>query len=106
MHAVLALCAAIVILPAVWIGFAAFKTQIALLRGDVLFTPYLGNFDELLFSRSADYVAHFANSLIVASVSTVARAGRRDAGRVLDAPPALAAAGCRRWCSRSRSCST
>ena len=71
MHAVLALCAAIVVLPAVWIGFAAFKTQIALLRGDVLFTPYLGNFDELLFSRSADYGAHFANSLIVATVSTV-----------------------------------
>ena len=71
MHTVLALCAAIVILPAVWIGFAAFKTQIALLRGDVLFTPYLGNFDELLFSRSADYGAHFANSLIVATVSTV-----------------------------------
>lgn len=71
MHAVLALCAGIVILPAVWIGFAAFKTQIALLRGDVLFTPYLGNFDELLFSRSADYGAHFANSLIVATVSTV-----------------------------------
>jgi multiple sugar transport system permease protein len=71
MHAVLALCAGIVVLPAVWIAFAAFKTQIALLRGDVLFTPYLGNFDELLFSRSADYGAHFANSLVVAAVSTV-----------------------------------
>lgn len=70
-HVVLVLCALIVILPAVWIGFAAFKTQIALLRGDLLFTPFLGNFDELLFSRSAEYFRHFLNSLLVASVATL-----------------------------------
>ncbi|HTI47715.1 MAG TPA: carbohydrate ABC transporter permease [Casimicrobiaceae bacterium] len=70
LHAVLVACAAIVIVPAMWIALAAFKTQIALLRGDVLFKPYLGNFDELLFSRSADYGAHFANSVIVATSAT------------------------------------
>jgi multiple sugar transport system permease protein len=70
-HVVLALSAVIVILPVAWIALAAFKTQIALLRGDVLFTPYLGNFDELLFSKSADYLAHFGNSLIVASAATL-----------------------------------
>jgi len=70
LHAVLVACAAIVIVPAVWIALAAFKTQIALLRGDVLFKPYLGNFYELLFSRSADYGAHFANSVIVATSAT------------------------------------
>jgi multiple sugar transport system permease protein len=70
MHAILVLCAGIVVLPAAWVGLAAFKTQIALLRGDVLFTPYLGNFDELLFSRSADYGAHFVNSFVVASLAT------------------------------------
>jgi multiple sugar transport system permease protein len=70
-HAVLVLCAVAVILPAVWVGFAAFKTQIALLRGDLLFTPFFGNFHELLFSRTSDYLAHFWNSLLVASVSTV-----------------------------------
>ena len=59
LHATLVLCAAVVVVPAIWIALAAFKTQIALLRGDVLFKPYLGNFDELLFSRSADYGAHF-----------------------------------------------
>jgi len=69
-HIVLVLSALIVILPVIWIGFAAFKTQIALLRGDVLFTPYFGNFNELLFSRSADYLAHFGNSLLIASAST------------------------------------
>ena len=71
MHAVLIVSAGIVILPIIWIALAAFKTQIALLRGDVLFTPYFGNFNELLFSKSADYIAHFGNSLFVASVSTL-----------------------------------
>jgi len=71
LHAVLALSAVIVILPVVWIALAAFKTQIALLQGDVVFKPYFGNFDELLFSKSADYFAHFGNSLLVATVSTL-----------------------------------
>jgi len=71
MHAVLVLGGAAVIVPVVWIALAAFKTQIALLRGDLLFTPWFGNFAELLFSRSADYGAHFVNSLVIASVSTV-----------------------------------
>jgi multiple sugar transport system permease protein len=71
LHAVLALSAVVVILPVVWIALAAFKTQIALLQGAVLFKPYFGNFDELLFSKSADYVAHFGNSLFVATVSTL-----------------------------------
>jgi multiple sugar transport system permease protein len=70
LHAVLVLGCVVVIVPAIWIGLAAFKTQIALLRGDVFFKPYLGNFDELLFSRSADYGAHFVNSVIVASWAT------------------------------------
>jgi ABC-type glycerol-3-phosphate transport system permease component len=39
MHAALALAALVVIFPVVWIGLAALKTQIALLRGDVFFTP-------------------------------------------------------------------
>jgi multiple sugar transport system permease protein len=70
LHATLVVSGAIVIVPVVWIALAAFKTQIALLRGDLLFTPWFGNFDELLFSRSADYGAHFVNSLVIASVST------------------------------------
>jgi multiple sugar transport system permease protein len=70
MHAALALAALIVIFPVAWIALAALKTQIALLRGDVLFTPVWTNFAELLFSRSSDYRADFLNSLIVASAST------------------------------------
>jgi multiple sugar transport system permease protein len=70
MHAVLVLAALVVIFPMIWIALAALKTQIALLRGDVLFTPVWANFDELLFSRSSNYVADFRNSLVVATVST------------------------------------
>ena len=72
MHAMLALCALIVIAPVAWITVAAFKTQIALLTGQVLFQPTWANFDELLFSRSSDYLANFLNSLAVATVSTLA----------------------------------
>lgn len=67
----LAITAVAVILPIVWIALAAFKTQIALLRGDLLFVPYLGNFDELLFAKSSDYFAHFWHSLVVAATSTL-----------------------------------
>jgi len=66
----LAMAAVVVILPLAWIALAAFKTQIALLRGDMLFSPYLGNFSELLFSKTSDYFAHMCNSLIVASATT------------------------------------
>jgi len=78
LHATLVVSGAIVIVPVVWIALAAFKTQIALLRGDLLFTPWFGNFDELLFSRSADYGAHFVNSLVIASVSTALVALKRE----------------------------
>jgi multiple sugar transport system permease protein len=71
LHAVLGACALVVILPVAWIAVAAFKTQIDLLTGKWRFTPTWMNFDELLFSRSSDYVANFTNSLIVASASTV-----------------------------------
>jgi multiple sugar transport system permease protein len=70
MHAALALAALIVIFPVVWIGLAALKTQIALLRGDVFFAPVWTNFGELLFSRSSDYLHDFLNSLVIASAST------------------------------------
>ena len=70
-HTVLVLCALIVIAPVAWITVAAFKTQISLLTGQVLFQPTWANFDELLFSRSSDYLANFLNSLTVATASTL-----------------------------------
>ena len=71
LHAVLLTAATCVLFPFVWIAFAAFKTQIALMMGEVAFTPTLANFRELLFSISSDYLANFRNSLIVAGGSTI-----------------------------------
>ena len=72
MHAVLVLCALVVIFPVAWIGLAAFKTQIALLTGKLWFQPVWTNFDELLFSRTSDYLSNFINSLLIATASTFA----------------------------------
>lgn len=70
LHAVLVSAAVLTIFPFVWIAAAAFKTQIALVMGQVTFTPTLANFRELLLSSSSDYLANFINSLIVAGGST------------------------------------
>jgi multiple sugar transport system permease protein len=69
-HAVLAASAIAVLFPFVWIGLAAFKTQIALMIGEVFFAPTLAHFREVLFSMTSDYLRNFANSLIVALCST------------------------------------
>ena len=69
-HLGLVFAVSLIGLPLIWIGLAAFKTQIALLMGQLTFTPWWGNFDELLFSRSSDYLANFGNSLFIASAST------------------------------------
>jgi multiple sugar transport system permease protein len=50
---------------------AAFKTQIALLTGQLLFQTTLANFVNVLFSSTSDYVRNFSNSLVIASASTV-----------------------------------
>ena len=71
LHAALVFAAIVVLFPFAWISAAAFKTQIALMMGQVTFTPTLANFRELLFSITSDYLANFWNSLIVASGSTL-----------------------------------
>ena len=55
----------------VWIALAAFKTQIDLMMGRVLFVPTLMNFEELLFEATSTYAVNFRNSLFVASTSTL-----------------------------------
>ena len=70
MHAVLLAAAAAFLFPFVWIALAAFKTQIALLVGKILFTPVLSNFEELLFSKTSRFLENFGNSLIVGGCST------------------------------------
>lgn len=70
MHLLLCVAALVVLLPFVWIAAAAFKTQITLLMGNVVFEPVLNNFREVLFGRTSTYVRNFGNSTLVASVST------------------------------------
>ncbi len=70
-HAALLVAAIIVLFPFVWIALAAFKTQISLMIGEVLFTPTLAHFDEVLFSGASDYLANYRNSLIIATASTL-----------------------------------
>lgn len=70
-HLLLLLCSGIVLLPFVWIGMAAFKTQLSLMIGELWFTPILDNFNELLFSSASDYLANFANSFVVAGGATM-----------------------------------
>lgn len=71
MHATLAAAAAAIAGPFLWIAVASFRTQISLMMGEYRFTPVLLNFEELLFSKSSDYLANYVNSLIVA-ISTTA----------------------------------
>jgi multiple sugar transport system permease protein len=70
-HLALLFAAAIVLAPLAWIGAAAFKTQIALMMGSIGFAPTLANFASVLDPSSSDYLANFANSLVVAIGSTV-----------------------------------
>lgn len=71
LHLFLILAALIILLPFVWIAAAAFKTQITLLMGRVLFEPVTINFHEVLFGRTSTYSRNFLNSVLVASSSTV-----------------------------------
>ena len=71
LHAGLGVFALLVLFPFVWIALAAFKTQIALMVGEVAFTPTLANFRELLFSSTSDYLANFRNSLVIGTGSTM-----------------------------------
>ncbi|RCW81837.1 carbohydrate ABC transporter permease [Phyllobacterium bourgognense] len=70
-HGLLVIAAALVLFPFLWIVAAAFKTQISLLTGQLLFQPTLANFVNVLFSSTSDYVRNFSNSLVIASASTV-----------------------------------
>jgi multiple sugar transport system permease protein len=69
-HVLLLFAVVMVLFPFLWIAAAAFKRPIALLLGTVQFSPTLSNFQEVLASKTSDYVSNFANSLIIACAST------------------------------------
>ncbi|MGV8985159.1 MAG: carbohydrate ABC transporter permease [Cypionkella sp.] len=60
-----------ILFPFVLIVTASFKTQIALLKGMLIFSPTLQGYRDVLFNSGSDFVRNFRNSLIVASTSTV-----------------------------------
>jgi multiple sugar transport system permease protein len=70
-YAVLVVAAAIVVTPVVWVVAAGFRTQISLLMGAFFFKPVLMNFQEVLFSKTSDYLINYRNSLFVGAASTV-----------------------------------
>lgn len=71
LHAALAAMGFVVLVPIVWVVTAGFRTQISLLTGQVLFTPVLANFAEVLFSKTSDFLVNYRNSLIVGVSSTL-----------------------------------
>jgi multiple sugar transport system permease protein len=70
-HLLLLIAVVLVLFPFLWIAAAAFKTQISLLTGQILFQPTLMNFTKVLFSSTSDYVRNFTNSFVIAAVSTL-----------------------------------
>lgn len=69
-YVVLTAVAVAIVIPVLWIIAAGFRTQISLLMGDVLFTPVLRNFQEVLFSKGSDFLDNYRNSIIVGGLST------------------------------------
>jgi multiple sugar transport system permease protein len=69
-HLLLILAGAAVLMPVVWVIAAGFRTQISLLIGEFFFSPVLANFEEVLFSKTSDFLLNYRNSLVVAFLST------------------------------------
>jgi multiple sugar transport system permease protein len=69
-YALVAFYGIIVLLPFAWIVSTAFKTQIAILLGQVWFTPVWTNFEDLLFGKSSKFLPSLWNSIVAAFVST------------------------------------
>ena len=69
-HLVLISFALVVLFPFFWIVSAAFKTQIDLLMGRVLFTPNLDGFLSVVTDKTSDFVRNFGNSMIIGLIST------------------------------------
>lgn len=71
LHIGLGLAALAVVAPVAWVAAAGFRTQISLLIGEFWFTPNLASFQEVLFSKTSEFLTNFGNSLVVAIISTL-----------------------------------
>jgi len=71
LHAALIAAGLIVVVPVIWVLAAAFRTQISLLTGAFWFSPVLKNFNDVLFSKTSDFLVNYRNSLVVGIASTL-----------------------------------
>jgi multiple sugar transport system permease protein len=69
-YLLLALAAAVVVLPFLWILLTSFKQEIAIYSGALVFPPTLQNYDDVMLGSRSNFPHNVRNSLIVASVST------------------------------------
>ena len=69
-HFTLVVAAILVIAPVIWTIGAGLRYQISLLMGDILFTPTLDNFKDVLLSKTSDFIQNYLNSLYVGLAST------------------------------------
>lgn len=69
-YLLLALSAALIVLPFLWILMTSLKREIQIYAGSLWFAPTLQNFTDVLFSPRSDFPHNVRNSLIVAGVST------------------------------------
>jgi multiple sugar transport system permease protein len=60
----------LVLFPFLWISATAFKKQIDILLGKVIFKPTLDNFYQLFASKEATFIYDLINSSIIAIIST------------------------------------
>jgi multiple sugar transport system permease protein len=70
-HIALAIAAFVFTVPFFWVVAASFRTPISMLMGEVLFTPVLTNYADVLFSRSSDFLMNYRNSILVGVASTL-----------------------------------
>ena len=70
-HLALILAGSAVLSPVAWVIAAGFRTQISLLVGEFFFDPTLANFQEVLFSKTSDFLLNYKNSLVVGLLSTL-----------------------------------
>jgi multiple sugar transport system permease protein len=69
-HVALLVMALVVLVPFIWVMSAGFRTQISLISGDLLFSPTLASFQDVMFSKVSDFFVNFRNSMVIGLAST------------------------------------
>jgi multiple sugar transport system permease protein len=70
-HAMLIAVGIIILIPVLWVMVVAFRSQISLMTGAFWFTPVWKNFNDLLFTKTSDFLVNYRNSLIIGIASTL-----------------------------------